>query len=118
MHLSPLSASAGYDSVFVDWLFNVPPIVCVGLCFNMHCFVSFLIFVIILTRKRELVDLLYCLSDVLLVVMDDTLGTSPEYHPLLLLLLLIFCGSSLRCRGLVCSIVVSLDQTHLLFEGH
>ena len=41
-------------------------------------------FAIILTRKRELVALLFCLSDVLL--------------------LLKFCDSSSRCCGLVCSV--------------
>ena len=51
-------------------------------------------FSIILTRKRELVALLLCLLGVLL-----------QY---------ILCGSSLRCRGFVCS-VFFLDYTSLLF---
>ena len=59
-------------------LFYVPPIVC-GVCLGMHYFVSFLVLQIVLTGKRELVT--GCFSDVLL--------------------LLVFCGSSSRCRGLV-----------------
>ena len=49
------------------------------LCFIVHYFVSFLVFAIILKRKRGLIALLCCFTDVLL-----------QY---------IFCDSYSRCRG-------------------
>ena len=57
---------------------------CVCLCFVVYYFVSFLILQSASSRKRELVALLYCFTDVLLLLM--------------------FCYSSSRCLGLVCGV--------------
>ena len=75
MHLSPPHPVSlgcclflGGGSVVVDLLFYVPPIVCAGSVLVFVLVFITLCFAIILTRsKRELVALLYYLSDVLLL---------------------------------------------------
>ena len=65
-------------------LFHVLPIVCGGSVFGL-CFVSVLSsFAIILTRRER--------SMICFNYFPDVLG------------LLVFCGSYLRCRGLVCRV--------------
>ena len=56
---------------------------CVGLCFGMHYFVSFLV----LHSSESWLLCFYCLFGVLLLLM--------------------FCNSSSRCIGLVCSVCLS-----------
>ena len=69
---------------------------CVGLCFGMYYFMFFLL--LQSWRERESCLLcFYCLSDVLLLLM--------------------FCGSSSRCRGLVCSVGLWFSWLFLLFYG-
>ena len=88
---------------FMYLLLFVAPIVCAVLCWSLlwYAFLCVLSsFAIIQSRKRESWLLCFqCLSGVLLLLM--------------------LCGSSSRCRGLVCSIrlyviVVFPDHTHLL----
>ena len=70
---------------------------CVCLCFDVRCFVFFLVLQSFLNRKRERErELLcfYCLTDAILK-----------------------CHVTLP-RGLQCVIVVFPDHTHILFESH
>ena len=68
------------NSTFIFWL----SVFCVGLCFGMHYFVSVIVLQSSLRGRENWLLCFNCLSYVLF--------------------LLIFCGSSSRCHGLVCSV--------------
>ena len=70
---------------------------CVSICFGTHYFVSFLVFVIILNRKRELAALLLLFYGCLVTVNVQWLFLTMHWV------------------GLQCVIVVFPDHTHLHF---